>query len=109
MFKFELIELLRNLSGQCNYECRRVQSPRFSVQPPRARLAVLCKVRSAFGLGTFGKVIFLDDLLAQGFGDGFAFRVDLQFFINIAEMKGNGVDADLELVSGGFVAVSFGE
>ena len=56
-----------------------------------------------------GTVVFLDDLLAQGFGDGFGFRVDAELFIDVAEMKGNGVDADLELISSGFVTVTFDE
>ena len=53
--------------------------------------------------------MILDELLAQGFGDGFGFRVDAELFIDVAQVKGNGVDADFELVRGGFVAVSFGE
>ncbi len=47
--------------------------------------------------------------LAQGFGDGFGFRVDLQFFVDVAEMKRNGVITDVEVVGGGFIAVTFDE
>ena len=49
----------------------------------------------------------LHDAFAQGFGDGFGLRVDLQFFVDISEVEGDGIDADAELGGGGFVVVPF--
>src|SRR5215471_11873289 len=47
-----------------------------------------------------------DDAVAQGLGDRFGFRVDLQFVVDIAHVEMNGVERDAELSRGGFVVMT---
>ena len=44
---------------------------------------------------------------AQGFGDGFGFGVDMQLFVNMPQVKGNGIDADATFADGRLVVVPF--
>lgn len=54
-------------------------------------------------------VIFLDNVIAEGFGYGFGFGVDLQLFIDVSEMEGDGVDADAKFSGSGLVVVTFNQ
>src|SRR2546421_12109270 len=48
-----------------------------------------------------------DDLLAQRLGDGFGLRVNLQLFVDVADVEADGVEAYAELGGGGLVVVAF--
>ena len=45
--------------------------------------------------------------MSKGLCDRFGFGVDLEFFVDVSEVKRNGVDADVEVMSRSLVAVSF--
>jgi hypothetical protein len=47
-----------------------------------------------------------NQMLAQGFGDGFGFGVDLQFLVDIFEMKRDGVKRDAHFVRGGLLMMA---
>src|SRR6476620_1217012 len=44
-----------------------------------------------------------DHTFAQGFRDGFGLRVDLQLFVNLLQVKGDGVDGNTHRVGRGLV------
>ena len=50
---------------------------------------------------------FLDDPFADGFGDGFRFGMDLEFFINPFDIKFNRVDAVFNFLGRGIVIMTF--
>ncbi len=48
-------------------------------------------------------------MFAQGFSDGFGFRMDLQFFVNVFQVKRNRVNRNIHVAGGGFFVMSFDE
>ena len=48
-----------------------------------------------------------DDSVAEGFGDGFGFGVDVQLFVDAANVVSHGVDAYVEAFGGALIAVPF--
>src|SRR5215469_2374034 len=48
-----------------------------------------------------------DDLAAQGFGHRLRFRMDVQLFVNVLHVEGDGVGADMKHLSRGLEVVAF--
>ncbi len=46
-------------------------------------------------------------MLAQSFGDGFGFGMDLQFFVDVAEVERDCVEGDAHHVGGGLFVMAF--